>query len=50
MIVLDHLQEAVQHATNLAYVVAHAALRTNSVEFIKEIDATKISDGIEYLP
>ena len=48
-VLLDHLQEAVQHSANLAHIVGESTLRTDSVELVEEVDATCSACGIEYL-
>jgi len=39
LVVLDHLQEAVEHAANLAHIVCQATLRADGIEFVKEVHA-----------
>ena len=49
LILLDHLQETVEHPSNLAYIVSHSSLRANSIELVKKVDSTHIADSIKNL-
>ena len=45
LVVLNHLQEAIQHTPNLAHIVSRTTLRTDGIKFIKEEDAGRGSGG-----
>ena len=50
LILLQELQERVEHAANLAHVVVAAALAAERVDLVEEVDATSLGEGVEDEP
>ena len=48
-VLLDHQQEAVEHATDLADVVGEFPAGADGVEFVEEVDAARSVRGVEDL-
>ena len=49
-VLLDHLEEAVQHPPNLAHVVDDRAFRADRVELVEEVHPPGPAGGVEDLP